>query len=127
MVPSEELDPDLDEPVLDIPETQGDWTMESWDGEQEGGSIDGVLEVASDTSSVVSDEVLLQTNLGDDFLSLFAMHPTQSQQQQQQQQQLHQQQQQQQQQQAQQQQQQQQQQAQFPQSPKGATRGGGVW
>ena len=45
-----------------------DWTMESWDGEQDGGNVDGLLEVASNSSSsVVSDEVLLQTNLGDDF------------------------------------------------------------
>jgi hypothetical protein len=79
-VNSDELEPVLDEPVLDIPETQGaaDWTMESWDGEQDGGNIDGLLEVASDSSSVVSDEVLLQTNLGDDFLSLFAAHPNDS-------------------------------------------------
>ena len=67
----------LDDPVLDIPESQEatDWTMESWDGEQDGGNVDGLLEVASESSSsVVSDEVLLQTNLGDDFLSLFHHH-----------------------------------------------------
>ena len=52
-----------------------DWAMESWDGEQDGGNVDGLLEVASESSSsVVSDEVLLQTNLGDDFLSLFHHH-----------------------------------------------------
>ena len=39
----------LDDPVFDIPESQEatDWTMESWD-EQDGGNVDGLLEVASE-------------------------------------------------------------------------------
>ena len=47
-----------------------DWAMESWDGEDD----QMKLEVASDSMSQDDsmDERLLETNLGDDFLSLFS-------------------------------------------------------